>query len=72
MQNKIVIGKDNYGNELYEGDICSYDITVDNIKKTLVGIIVYHDGDYAYCLNSDDAYYPSLYMHVVENIKKMA
>lgn len=74
---KRVIGYDDYGKPLHEGDFCTFDVNAtdwrfkpDNIRKsglaTLEGQITYNEQDKCYELSIDNDYCPALYFHAIE------
>lgn len=74
---KRVIGYDDYGKQLHEGDFCTFDVDVtnwrfkpDNIQKsglaTLEGQVTYNEQDKCYELSIDNDYCPALYFHAIE------
>lgn len=74
---KRVIGYDDYGKQLHEGDFCTFDVDVanwrfkpDNIRKsglaTLEGQVTYNEQDKCYELSIDNDYCPALYFHAIE------
>lgn len=76
-ESKIIIGYDDFGKPLHEGDFCTFDINAtnwrfkpDNIRKsglaTLEGQITYNEQDKCYELSIDNDYCPALYFHAIE------
>lgn len=76
-ESKRVIGYDDYGKPLHEGDFCAFDINAadwrfkpDNIRKsglaTLKGQVTYNEQDKCYELSIDNDYCPALYFHAIE------
>ena len=74
---KRVIGYDDYGKPLHEGDFCTFDVNAadwrfkpDNIRKsglaTLEGQVTYNEQDKCYELSIDNDYCPALYFHSIE------
>ena len=74
---KRVIGYDDYGKPLHEGDFCTFDVNAadwrfkpDNIRKsglaTLEGQVTYNEQDKCYELSIDNDYCPALYFHAIE------
>lgn len=74
---KRVIGYDDFGKQLYEGDFCTFDVNAadwrfkpDNIRKsglaTLEGQITYNEQDKCFELSIDNDYCPALYFHAIE------
>ena len=74
---KRVIGYDDCGKPLHEGDFCTFDVNAsdwrfkpDNIRKselaTLEGQITYNEQDKCYELSIDNDYCPVLYFHAIE------
>ena len=74
---KRVIGYDDFGKQLYEGDFCTFDVNAadwrfkpDNIRKsglaTLEGQVTYNEQDKCYELSIDNDYCPALYFHAIE------
>jgi hypothetical protein len=76
-ESKIIIGYDDFGKPLHEGDFCTFDINAtnwrfkpDNIRKsglaTLEGQITYNEQDKCFELSIDNDYCPALYFHAIE------
>lgn len=76
-ESKIIIGYDDFGKPLHEGDFCTFDVDVtnwrfnpDNIRKsglaTLEGQVTYNEQDKCYELSIDNDYCPALYFHAIE------
>lgn len=76
-ESKRIIGYDDYGKQLYEGDFCTFDVNAadwrfkpDNIRKsglaTLEGQVTYNEQDKCYELSIDNDYCPALYFHAIE------
>lgn len=74
---KRIIGYDDYGKQLHEGDFCTFDVNAadwrfkpDNIRKsglaTLEGQVTYNEQDKCYELSIDNDYCPALYFHAIE------
>lgn len=74
---KRIIGYDDCGKPLHEGDFCTFDVDVtnwifkpDNIRKsglaTLEGQVTYNEQDKCYELSIDNDYCPALYFHAIE------
>lgn len=74
---KRVIGYNDYGKPLHEGDFCTFDVNAadwrfkpDNIRKsglaTLEGQVTYNEQDKCYELSIDNDYCPALYFHAIE------
>lgn len=74
---KRVIGYDDYGKPLHEGDFCTFDVNAadwrfkpDNIRKsglaTLEEQVTYNEQDKCYELSIDNDYCPALYFHAIE------
>lgn len=74
---KRVIGYDDYGKPLHEGDFSTFDVNAadwrfkpDNIRKsglaTLEGQVTYNEQDKCYELSIDNDYCPALYFHAIE------
>jgi hypothetical protein len=74
---KRVIGYDDCGKPLHEGDFCTFDVNAadwrfkpDNIRKsglaTLEGQITYNEQDKCFELSIDNDYCPALYFHAIE------
>ena len=74
---KRVIGYDDFGKQLYEGDFCTFDVNAadwrfkpDNIRKsglaTLEGQVTYNEQDKCYELSIDNDYCPALYFHAID------
>ena len=74
---KRVIGYDDFGKPLHEGDFCTFDVNAtnwrfkpDNIRKsglaTLEGQITYNEQDKCFELSIDNDYCPALYFHAIE------
>ena len=76
-ESKIIIGYDDCGKPLHEGDFCTFDVNAadwrfkpDNIRKsglaTLEGQIIYNEQDKCFELSIDNDYCPALYFHAIE------
>lgn len=74
---KRVIGYDDFGKPLHEGDFCTFDVNAadwrfkpDNIRKsglaTLEGQVTYDEQDKCFELSIDNEYCPALYFHTIE------
>ncbi len=74
---KRIIGYDDCGKPLHEGDFCTFDVNAadwrfkpDNIRKsglaTLEGQVTYNEQDKCYELSIDNDYCPALYFHAIE------
>lgn len=74
---KRVIGYDDCGKPLHEGDFCTFDVNAsdwrfkpDNIRKsglaTLEGQVTYNEQDKCFELSIDNDYCPALYFHAIE------
>jgi hypothetical protein len=74
---KRIIGYDDCGKPLHEGDFCTFDVNAadwrfkpDNIRKsglaTLEGQVTYNEQDKCYELSIDNDYCPTLYFHAIE------
>lgn len=74
---KRVIGYDDFGKPLHEGDFCTFDVNAadwrfkpDNIRKsglaTLEGQVTYDEQDKCFELSIDNDYCPALYFHAIE------
>lgn len=68
----MVVGKDRFGKELRCGDICSFQLRMDNDKKNkqelknLKGIIIYDEDAYAFAFETLDDRIPEILMYVAE------
>lgn len=74
---KRVVGYDDCGKPLHEGDFCTFDVNAadwrfkpDTIRKsglaTLEGQVTYNEQDKCYELSIDNDYCPALYFHAIE------
>lgn len=74
---KRVIGYDDFGKPLHEGDFCTFDVNAadwrfkpDNIQKsglaTLEGQVTYDEQDKCFEISIDNEYCPALYFHAIE------
>jgi hypothetical protein len=64
-----IVGFDNEGRRLHEGDMCKF--TINNKEK--VGMIEYCEDEYAYCFTMQDESFPQVIIRTVdiESISKI-